>query len=112
MPLTPEFLSEIRADLERQKAKLERSMPISDEAVRTVELDQQAVGRLSRMDLLQGQNLSQNLRDRELARYGAIMAALHRLDVGTYGTCETCGAEIEAGRLMVFPEAPNCASCG
>lgn len=110
--LDPGFLAELRADLETQLARLERSMVVSEEATRTVELDQQAVGRLSRMDSLQNQSMSRNLQEREQARYGAIRAALARMDAGTYGRCTQCGDDIAPGRLMVMPEGEHCSGCG
>lgn len=110
-PLTIEQESELRAELERQLARLEKSMKITDEALETVELDQTAVGRLSRMDSLQNQSLSKGLRDREVVRHSQIREALQRLDGGTYGVCTVCGGQIPFERLFVFPEAPECADC-
>jgi RNA polymerase-binding protein DksA len=37
--------------------------------------------------------------------------ALAKLDDGTYGTCETCGKEIAAGRLEAMPTARQCIDC-
>ena len=111
MPLTSEMLEDLRAELERQLQRLEKSMSVSEEASRPVELDQQAVGRLSRMDSLQSQHMSQNLHEREQARYAAVRAALKRMDVGEYGVCTGCGSEIAYGRLMVVPEAERCPGC-
>jgi DnaK suppressor protein len=37
-----------------------------------------------------------------------VNAALGRMEAGTYGTCETCGAEIEADRLEANPAARTC----
>ncbi|MGH2449112.1 MAG: TraR/DksA C4-type zinc finger protein [Chloroflexota bacterium] len=37
--------------------------------------------------------------------------ALHRMDEGTYGICEDCGAEIPEARLRAAPEAATCISC-
>lgn len=111
MPLTDEMLEDLRAELERQLRRLERSMSLSEEASRPVELDQQAVGRLSRMDSLQSQHMSQNLHEREQARHAAVRAALERIDSGTYGACAECGSEIAYGRLMVVPEAEHCPAC-
>jgi DnaK suppressor protein len=109
--LTPEVLNDLRVELERQLARLERSMAVTDEAARPVELDQQSVGRLSRMDSLQNQHMSQNLQERERARYGAIKAALERLETGEYGVCTECAATIDPGRLFVVPEAEHCPAC-
>lgn len=111
MPLTEEMLDDLRADLERLLRRLERSMSMSEEASRPVELDQQAVGRLSRMDSLQSQHMSQNLHEREQARYAAVRAALERVEAGSYGVCVECGEEIAYGRLMVVPEAERCPGC-
>lgn len=104
-------IGELRSELERKLAKLEKSMKVTDEALRTVELDQTAVGRLSRMDSLQNQSLSKGLREREIIQLSQIRDAIERLDRGTYGTCSECGGTIPFERLYVFPEAPECASC-
>jgi len=37
--------------------------------------------------------------------------ALHRLEAGTYGTCEGCGTVIPAARLRAFPRATLCIAC-
>jgi DnaK suppressor protein len=37
--------------------------------------------------------------------------ALHRLDRGTYGICESCGNPIGKGRLTAFPRATLCLQC-
>ena len=40
-----------------------------------------------------------------------VSGALARLDDGTYGTCVTCGADIEQGRLHAYPSAKECMVC-
>ncbi|MCR2811003.1 MULTISPECIES: TraR/DksA family transcriptional regulator [unclassified Microbacterium] len=40
-----------------------------------------------------------------------ILAALERLDGGTYGRCVRCGDTIVAGRLEVLPYGETCVSC-
>ncbi|MED5199487.1 MAG: TraR/DksA family transcriptional regulator [Gemmatimonadota bacterium] len=87
-------------------------MTVTDEALKTVELDQGAVGRLSRMDSLQNQSLAKGLRERESVRLALIQEALRRLDAGTYGVCTACGGAVAAERLFVFPESGPCAHCG
>lgn len=106
-------LTELRDELERQLAKLEKSMTVTDEALEIVELDQSAVGRLSRMDSLQNQSLAKGLRERETVSLALIQEAIRRLDAGTYGVCTECGADVDFGRLFVVPEAATCAPpCG
>ena len=109
--LTSEQQTELEVELKRQLARLEKSMKVTDEAMKTVELDQTAVGRLSRMDSLQNQSLSKGLREREVVRLSQIREAIARIDDGTYGRCTACEGPIPFERLFVFPEAPECAEC-
>jgi DnaK suppressor protein len=37
--------------------------------------------------------------------------ALERMDLGTYGQCETCHKPISRERLEAFPAATSCVSC-
>jgi DnaK suppressor protein len=110
--LGTEQIAELRAELERILAKLERSMRATDEAMRPVELDQTAVGRLSRMDSLQNQGLTRNLQAREAVKLSLVHAALARIDAGSYGACTECSADVPYDRLLIFPEAPTCSACG
>jgi DnaK suppressor protein len=109
--LTPTQLDELRAEVRSQLSKLEASMVVSDEAAKPVELDQSAVGRLSRMSSIQSQGMAKGLREREAIRLALLQEAERRLDSGTYGVCTDCGAEIAFERLLIFPEAPTCMSC-
>jgi DnaK suppressor protein len=38
-------------------------------------------------------------------------AAAARLDTGTYGVCEHCGADIDVERLDALPGTPRCVDC-
>lgn len=109
--LTDEQVRELAHDLERELARLRRSMGSTAEAARPVELDQAAVGRLSRVDALANQQMQKDLHAREQALEGSILDALRRIEEGTYGRCVACGAEIPYGRLLVMPEARACAGC-
>jgi RNA polymerase-binding protein DksA len=48
---------------------------------------------------------------RALGRLAEIDAACGRLDKGTYGRCERCGALIGRDRLEAIPTATLCISC-
>jgi len=87
-------------------------MIVTDEALKIVDLDQAAVGRLSRMDSLQNQSMAKGLRERETIKLSLIQEAIRRLDQGSYGLCIACGSEVAFERLLVFPESATCASCG
>jgi len=76
-----------------------------------VTLDQQSVGRLSRMDSLQVQAMD---KAQEQARRKSIVridAALERLSSDNYGYCVTCDEEIGAKRLENDPAVPLCVKC-
>ena len=76
-----------------------------------VELDQQAVGRLSRMDALQVQAMALETSRRRGVELRRIATALARIDEGEYGTCLECGEEIAVRRLELAPAAPLCIGC-
>jgi len=40
-----------------------------------------------------------------------VLDALHRIDLGTYGTCVDCGKVVPEGRLEAKPEAARCVAC-
>lgn len=77
----------------------------------TVELDQQAVGRLSRMDALQNQAMAKAGHARRQVLRQRLAAALMRMDAGEFGYCEDCGEAIALGRLEIDPAATRCVSC-
>ena len=45
------------------------------------------------------------------ARLADVESAIDRLEQGTYGVCETCGAQIPEGRLEARPVARTCMPC-
>jgi DnaK suppressor protein len=49
--------------------------------------------------------------DRDYAQLRLIRAALHRLEDGTFGTCQNCDDEISPKRLKAVPWAAYCISC-
>jgi RNA polymerase-binding protein DksA len=55
--------------------------------------------------------LLHRLGDAEVRELGEIIAALHRIDEGSYGRCESCGQAIGADRLAVLPATRLCADC-
>jgi DnaK suppressor protein len=108
-PLTPDQLGQIRDDLLRTLAKLERNF---NKSARPADLDQTSVGRLSRIEALQNQGMTQGLQEREKVQLAQVTEALRRIDHGGYGCCVECGVPIQFERLLVFPETPTCATCG
>jgi DnaK suppressor protein len=81
------------------------------EAAAVVELDQTRVGRLSRMDALQGQAISQDRERRRRLQLQSIASALRRIDRDDYGYCDECGEAIAFERLRFDPAATLCFNC-
>lgn len=59
----------------------------------------------------QGDEVLETLGQVELAEIRQIDAALKRIRAGTYGICQTCGAEIAPLRLELLPATPFCKNC-
>lgn len=76
-----------------------------------VELDQQSVGRLSRMDAMQQQEMAQAEARRRTSDLARIEIALNRVDEGEYGWCAECGEAIAYKRLEIDPAAHLCIGC-
>lgn len=74
-------------------------------------LDQQAVGRVSRIDALQQQQVAHANLGQCQERINQIELALHKIDNEDYGYCEDCGNPIAAARLELHPESSLCINC-
>jgi len=97
--------------LNSRREELEGLSAGSAEARDTVTLDQQSVGRLSRMDAMQQQAMAQATERQRAAEISRIDAALKRLDEGEYGACIECGEDIAEKRLEIDPAATHCINC-
>jgi DnaK suppressor protein len=80
----------------------ENTMPVSPDA---------AIGRLTRQDAMQSQQMALELERRTRQRLAQIEGALNRIADGTFGYCARCEEEIGAARLRVKPEAHLCVRC-
>jgi DnaK suppressor protein len=105
-----DYLAQIRGELERRLRKLERLLTSRGDT-RSLEIDQSAVGRLSRIETLQNQGLTQDLAERERTQREELLQALKRIEQGDFGRCSGCQRPIDLERLLVFPEARTCCGC-
>lgn len=104
-------LKVVKARLLEMKAELLSLEEASEDGRRPVELDQTKVGRLSRMDALQGQAMALALDQRRKNEIQRIDSALARLEEGDYGYCVSCDEEIALKRLELDPATPTCIAC-
>lgn len=104
-------IAAFQARLIALRAELESLLSADEDAAGTVELDQTRVGRLSRMDALQNQAMSQEQQRRRQLELTRIGAALARIETGEFGLCVGCSGEIAEKRLELDPAAPLCIEC-
>ncbi len=94
-----------------RREELESLSEGTAEARETVKLDQQSVGRLSRMDAMQQQAMAQATERQRAVEISRIGKALKRLDEDEYGFCVECGEDINEKRLEIDPAATHCIKC-
>ena len=102
---------ELKALLLKQREALMALEQTGAEAAAVVELDQTRVGRLSRMDALQGQAMSQERARRRELQLHKIASALKRIETDDYGYCTECGEDIAFRRLLFDPATTLCIDC-
>jgi DnaK suppressor protein len=100
-----------REQLLQMRAELESVADTAAAASETVELDQSKVGRLSRMDAMQGQAMAKASKERRKQQLQLINAALQRIDDDEFGYCQRCGESIDPRRLEFDPTALLCIDC-
>ncbi len=104
---TARFAEILRARL----AELENLSKLSEDGRAVVQLDQQSVGRLSRMDAMQAQSMALATEERRAGERARVSTALRRIETGDYGYCLNCDDEIDPRRLEIDPAAPLCLDC-
>ena len=104
-------LEHYRRRLEEQVAQLEEEIAIGGEAAKPTQLDQSAVGRLSRMDAIQGQAISAEAQRRRKLSLTRARSALARIGADAFGDCLDCGEPIPERRLEHDPATTLCVEC-
>lgn len=101
----------VKAALLERLAEIKGLSAGSEAARLPVELDQASVGRLSRMDAIQGQAMALEAERRRDTERRRIEQTVRRIEAGDYGFCVACGEPIAAKRLALDPTAPTCIRC-
>jgi DnaK suppressor protein len=109
--LTGVEISNLKQQLESQKETLQIQLQESDNSTKPVTLDQQSVGRVSRIDAIQQQQMASANRDQSLALLQEVDVALKRIESDEYGLCLICDEPIALARLQAQPHTANCIIC-
>lgn len=108
--MTPEQRSQLKQTIQARIAELESILAKDDEEAKPVAPDV-AIGRLSRLDSMQGQQMSLAMQRRRKSELSGLRDALSKVDSPTYGICPLCRKEIPFERLEAIPDAVLCVSC-
>lgn len=103
-------LTELRRRLEERRLELRTLIEEWRRSDQPVSPDK-AIGRLTRQDALQQQQMSAELARRYELELVRVQNALEALEQGTYGICQRCGEPIAAARLNAMPHATVCVLC-
>lgn len=106
-----EQLQHFRIRLEERISRLKADMTGSAQQRKVVTLDQQSVGRLSRMDALQQQAMARATDRRRRSEIAKAESALRAIDGDEFGYCQECGEPIERARIEHDPALTLCFSC-
>lgn len=97
--------------LEERKSAVEDQLRKIESSTEPVVLDQQSVGRVSRVDAIQQQQMAVANKAQATQQLQRIESALKRIEEGLFGYCLDCGESITEPRLQVQPEATLCLGC-
>ena len=103
-------LAHFRELLAAKAKEAKEYLESSKDSAGVVELDT-SIGRLSRMDAMQSQQMVKELRRRKETELRSIRAAVNRIEKGWYGNCGLCQKPIAEERLEIFPDILTCVNC-
>lgn len=109
--MNTEDLEQFCAKLTAMRNELRAISESAAQNLKPVALDQTSVGRVSRMDAMQLQQMSQATARRREQLLLKIEGALRRIESGRFGLCFLCGEEIDRRRLGADPTITRCRDC-
>ena len=96
---------ELEGDLNALREEVKRLLDQTRPGAEPVDVDE-PIGRVSRMDAIQQQQMTEAERRRLEARLRLVQAALTRVGDAAYGYCVRCDEPIGYARLKAQPESP------
>ncbi|MZH02701.1 MAG: hypothetical protein F3745_04680 [Nitrospinae bacterium] len=96
------ILKEIEVQKHLIESFTEASKPVSPD---------NAIGRLTRMEAINSQNISEASLNSARSKLVKLEKALSKVDLPDFGICMRCENPISHGRIMLMPENVLCVSC-
>ena len=100
--LKKQIVEEIEVQKHLIESFTETSKPVSPD---------NAIGRLTRMEAISSQNISEASLNSAQAKLVKLKKALSKVDLPDFGICVRCKNRIPQGRIMLMPENVLCVSC-
>ncbi len=100
----------LKIEIAKRLIKFEEQIVELKELSKPIEPDC-AIGRVSRMDAINNQSISQSQLAKKLIQKNGLEAALENMDQDDFGKCINCGQTIQLGRILIMPESRKCVNC-
>jgi len=100
--LKKKIIDDIEALQKQIEALHEKAKPIAPDC---------SLGRLTRMEAMAEQEVSQKILDESTRRLTRLQNALSRIDKPMFGVCIECEEPIGMGRMEIRPESVRCVAC-
>ena len=108
--MTKEEKEKVKQKIAKEIESLTASISSLEEMSRPVAPDV-SIGRLTRIEAISSQGISEaNLRSSR-SRLSMLHSALKRIDDPDFGICIECEESIPTGRLLIMPESRKCVHC-
>ena len=104
-------IEQLRSLLIDKQMELRAQFSSSESSTKPVTLDQQSVGRVSRIDAIQQQQMAIANQQQTRQLLKRVELALRRIEAGEYGFCVRCEEPIALARLLAQPTATLCIDC-
>ncbi len=100
--LKQKIIEEIRAQKHLIESFIETSKPVAPD---------NAIGRLTRMEAISSQGISEASLNSSRAKLVKLEKALEKINLPEFGICARCSRSIAQGRIILMPESTLCVSC-
>lgn len=100
--LKQKIIEEIRTQKHLIESFTETSKPVAPD---------NAIGRLTRMEAISSQGISEASLNSSKAKLVKLEKALEKINLPEFGVCVRCSESIAQGRIVLMPESTLCVSC-
>ena len=108
--MTPDQRNQLKETIQSRLAELDETLNKENDETKPIAPDV-AIGRLSRLDSMQSQQMALELQRRQQTEANRLRDILRDIDGPSFGICPLCRKEIAFARLEAMPTASLCVEC-